>query len=132
MGRTTKSVETTLQQVLAYLHQAIEVDHFLKEEEVQTVKAVINIFMDNPLAAIKSCRRCGKTKLATTEFFDKDSRNQGGLVHQCKDCRRTYTNKYKKAARYTKKLKSMYSTDERDQLNAMCLSQGRPPIYPED
>ena len=132
MGRTTKSVETDCQQVLDYLNQALEITYFLDETETKAIGTTINILKEKPLRAIKSCRWCGQIKLATTEFFDKAPRNIGGLSHQCKGCRRDYINKYKRGVRRTKKLKSMYSTDERDQLNAMCISQGRPPIYPED
>jgi len=92
MGRTTKSQIIDPSLVVAFLDRLTRFEGRYTGEQQDHIQKTINIIMgDKGLGETKTCRKCGSLKPATTKFFDADSRNEGGLKHQCKKCRQGYS-----------------------------------------
>lgn len=45
------------------------------------------------MSKMKTCSKCGKRKLATTEYFNRDRYRKSGLTCQCRACRKAHCQK---------------------------------------
>ena len=124
MARATKSRETTKEEIIIFLGRLLSLKNYLPPEDAATTTRMVNILLKLDLPEMKSCRKCGETHPATSEFFDIDDRNRGGLVHQCRKCR----SRYNKKRRQNHRIATSYSGEDKDAINELRAQHNLTPL----
>ena len=125
MGRTTKSKLMDPDEVVSFLSKLEDYTGNFTEEEFAAIRgARAAILKNRKLCRLKTCNKCLTPKSATSDFFDVDNRNSGGLAHKCKECRR----RYMKRRRENHNISHMYPAADVAAINELRARVGYNPL----
>lgn len=127
MGRKTKSRTITKEEVISYLSRLVRLETVFPKEETEILRQAASLLLntDVALGETKTCCKCGTLYPANMKFFDHDERNDGGLCHQCKKCRRTY----RRRRNENNAISKMYACSaDRAEINRHRAMMGKEPL----